>query len=36
VIRADAPDPRAALEAVVGPGDWFEMDELPVAVGGCR
>jgi hypothetical protein len=27
LIRADAPDPRAALEAVVGPVDWFEMDE---------
>jgi hypothetical protein len=26
VIRADAPDPRAALEAVVGPVDWFEVD----------
>jgi hypothetical protein len=27
LIRADAPDPRAALEAVVGPVDWFEMEQ---------
>ena len=26
-IRTDAPDPRAALEAVVGPVEWFELDE---------
>jgi hypothetical protein len=27
LIRADAPDPQAALEAVVGPVGWFEMDD---------
>jgi hypothetical protein len=27
IIRADAGDPRAALESVVGPVTWFEMDE---------
>jgi hypothetical protein len=27
VIRADAPDPRAALESVVGPVDWFEIEQ---------
>jgi hypothetical protein len=26
IIRADADDPRAALESVVGPVDWFEVD----------
>jgi hypothetical protein len=26
-IRADAADPRAALESVVGPVEWFELDE---------
>jgi hypothetical protein len=28
VIRADAPDPRAALESVVGPIVWFEIEEV--------
>jgi hypothetical protein len=28
VIRADAPDPRAALESVVGPVDWFEVEQM--------
>jgi hypothetical protein len=27
IIRADAGDPRAALESVVGPVTWFELDE---------
>ena len=27
MIRADAPDPRAALESVVGPVVWFEVEQ---------
>jgi hypothetical protein len=27
LIRSDAPNPRAALEFVVGPVDWFEVEE---------
>jgi hypothetical protein len=33
-IRADAPDPRAALEAVVGPVVWFEIEE-PTQAGAA-
>jgi hypothetical protein len=32
VIRTDTPDPRAALEAVVGPVEWFEIEEQVQAV----
>jgi hypothetical protein len=27
LVRSDAPDPRAALESVVGPVDWFEVEQ---------
>jgi hypothetical protein len=28
LVRFDAPDPRAALESVVGPVDWFEVEQV--------
>jgi hypothetical protein len=32
MIRADAPDPRAALESVVGSVVWFEIEQAPETV----
>jgi hypothetical protein len=28
LVRSDAPNPRAALESVVGPVDWFEFEQV--------